>query len=95
MPPRPAGAGADALDQSGRVRIDATFGRRRARRLRQQAGRDLLVGRRIGGIENRCRGCIRDGGNLRIQGHERVRLALHRYMLTMLDLVEASTERQE
>jgi hypothetical protein len=43
----PAAGRADRLDQPRRARIDAAFGGWPARSLRQQARRDLLVGRSI------------------------------------------------
>jgi hypothetical protein len=47
----PAGAAPDGLDQAGGQPIDPRLGLGRAGRVRQQTGRDLLVGRRIGGTE--------------------------------------------
>ena len=49
----PAGFRPDRLDEARRARVDARFRRGGARRLRQQARGDPLVGRRIGGGEHR------------------------------------------
>ena len=53
-----AGLGADALDQPPRLPVDAVLGRAVARRLGDEAGRELLVGRRVGRPQRR-QACLR------------------------------------
>ena len=68
-PAEPPGLGPDALDQPGRIAVDAPFGRGRTGRRVEQPGGDRLVGGRVGGAEHGR--CIPGGGHFRIWGHDR------------------------
>ena len=63
------GAGADRPDQLGGAPIDPRFHGRTQRRLRQEFGREVLVGRRIGCRKDRHRGCLLGRAPQRVCDH--------------------------
>ncbi len=71
-----AGAAANGLDQAGGESINPLFGRVRARRLREQSRRDLLVGRCIRRAEQMFRIGVWGVAKQRIRDHDMVRLGL-------------------